>query len=431
MYKKLDAEVTLLNFFILLSSFTLETNPFLKAIEKSILFAYLVSYIYGVATSLTPCVYPMIAITVALFGAKKSNSKRETIVLSLLFVFGIASMYTILGIISAAGGVVFGSLLSNRYLIGAIAVIFIILALNMFGVYEITLPEKLQIKLNKISTGKKGYISAFITGFLSGIIAAPCTTGITLGMMIWISTTQNILFGATFFFVYAIGLSTLFFLVGVFSLSLPKSGRWLEGIKTTIGVTMIGVSFYYINTIYPIYKLLRDKYFFYIAGIFLIIISIPIGALHLTYHTTSFKEKLRKTIGIIIINIGTILVLEGVLITSPSKLHWETDIENSLKRGRLEQKPILIDFTARWCGACMKLEKVTFTDPEVINRLKRFIIVKIDSTEMNKEVEKVHSRFNIRGLPTIIILDSKGGEFKRITDFIKPSTLIKYLDEVH
>lgn len=405
-------------------------DSFIEIVSQGYAWAYLVAFLYGLATSLTPCVYPMIVITVSIFGAKQEQSRIKAILLALFFITGISITYTSLGIISAIGGMAFGSVLSHPVAVMLISIIFILLSLNMFGLYEINLPSSIQSKLNKI--GGPGYIGALLMGLVSGILAAPCTGPITLGMMTWISTTKNIFLGASFFFVYSIGLGTLFFIVAVFSLSLPKSGKWLDSIKTVLGVTMVLLAIYYLQNIIPSHYLrAANNLYILLIGFIILFAGIAAGGIHLSIHSTNFYQKTKKVVGIILLNIGSIMILLYVLSPLPGTINWETDIDAGFAKADQQNRPVIIDFTANWCEACKEIDKLTFSDSEVADEIKRFIPIRVDSTIINEEIFQIQYNYKILGLPTIIIFNSRGQEIKRINQIIPPQTMVKILQNIH
>ncbi|MBW2225253.1 MAG: sulfite exporter TauE/SafE family protein [Deltaproteobacteria bacterium] len=206
------------------------TAPFATALEGgSYLGALGLIFVAGLATSLTPCVYPMIAITVSVFGARKAESRARAALLSTSFVLGIAALFTPLGVVSALTGSAFGSALASPWVVGTLSALFAAMAFSMFGLFDLALPFALQNRLAQ--AGGFGLRGAFILGFVNGLIAAPCTGPVLAVLLTWVATTGNVAFGALALFIYAIGIGVLFWFVGTFAVTLPKSGRWVEWSK--------------------------------------------------------------------------------------------------------------------------------------------------------------------------------------------------------
>lgn len=206
-----------------------DTGAFQRALSHGAVFALGASYVFGLATSLTPCVYPMIAITVSVFGAKEAKTRLEGTLLSLTFVLGIVCLFAPLGVVSALTGKGFGAALGNPWVVALIATVFVLLAASLFGAFEIALPPALQSRLS--SVGGTGYRGALLLGLVCGLIAAPCVGPFLFGLLGWIATTRNVALGSAAMALYGLGLGTLFFVVGAFAVNLPKAGAWMMGIK--------------------------------------------------------------------------------------------------------------------------------------------------------------------------------------------------------
>src|SRR5512139_3785290 len=211
--------------------------------------AFAVAFVGGIATSLTPCVYPLIPITVSIFGARKAGSRREAMTLSGLYVLGIAVMYSALGVGAALTGKAFGSVMQNPWVIGFVALVLAAMAASMFGAFELRLPSSWQARLNTV--GGAGRAGAFAMGLVSGIVAAPCTGPVLAAALTFVATKGSIAFGFAIMFTYALGLGLLFFLIGTFSLSLPKSGPWMDGVKSVFGVALLAAALLFLRNALP------------------------------------------------------------------------------------------------------------------------------------------------------------------------------------
>lgn len=389
----------------------------------------LMSFAAGVATSLTPCVYPMIAITVSVFGARKVQTRVEGALLSTAFVAGMTTLFTALGIIAALSGGIFGDELGSPLVAFALAVLFGAMALSMFGAFELALPYTWTTWLG--DRGGIGYRGAFVLGMASSLIAAPCV-GPVLGLLLpWIGTTGNVAFGALCMIAYSLGLGLLFWIVGTFAVGLPKSGRWMEWVKSAFGLIMIGSALYFLRAWLPGYASIEKTPTHIALGLALLFAGLLLGAVHLSFSTTG-AARVRKGLGIAVSALG-ILITVGYLEARPAHANWEHDLESARKQAASLGSPLLIDFGASWCQACGELERHTFSDPRVIEEAKRFVKVKIDLSPGKDSPEKKQSlqSYGARGLPLVVLHDSQGREHARITEFVEADAMLELLRKVN
>ena len=220
--------------------------------EQGIWAAILLAFVAGLLASLTPCVYPLIPITIGLFGASKSQTKFGGFLLSAFYVAGIAVTYTALGVTAAMAGSVFGSALQSPWVLGAVALLFIVLGLSSMGLFEFRLPGNLQTKLSQ--TGGAGHLGAFGMGLVAGIIAAPCVGPIVAGILVYVAQQQDPVMGGVLLFAFSIGMGQLFLLLGTFSnlvSKVPQSGGWLDAAKVGFAALFWGVALYYARLLVP------------------------------------------------------------------------------------------------------------------------------------------------------------------------------------
>jgi thiol:disulfide interchange protein DsbD len=405
-------------------------NSFKSALEGGSLgSAMLVSFLAGIGTSLTPCVYPMIAITVSVFGARKTTSRAEGALLSTSFVGGMALLFTGLGVAASLTGGVFGDELSKPYIAGPLALVFLALAASMFGAFELALPHSWTTRLSE--AGGIGHKGAFVLGMASSIIAAPCV-GPVLGLLLpWIGTTGNISFGIACMLAYSLGMGLLFWVVGTFAVTLPKSGRWMEWVKSAFGLLMVASALYFVRDWIPGYPALRSAPPHVAISLAIIAAGFVLGAVHLSFSGGSLART-RKTLGIVAVAVGAMMLL-GKLETRPTHAGWEHDLVSAREKAKAHASPMLIDFGASWCQACGELERHTFSHPEVISETARFVKVKVDlSPGPNVEQGKEWlASYNGRGLPLVVVHDSSGKEALRITEFVEASKMLELLRAVN
>lgn len=411
--------------------------PFRAALEsESMLLALGLIFLGGLATSLTPCVYPMIVITVSVFGARQATSKWQGAGLSTTFVLGIAALFTPLGLIAALTGDVFGAALANPWVLAVLAMIFLALALSMFGAFELNLPPSLQNKLAQV--GGVGHKGAFAVGFVSGLVAAPCVGPVLGFLLTWIGTTGNAVFGALALFVYSLGLGLLFWVVGTFAVSLPKSGRWLEWIKSVFGTVMIVMAVYYLRDLLPFDRpKVRQDWMIY-GALALVALGVAAGAVHLSYHGATMLQKVRKTVGVAAAVVGLTLgvfYLEALEPLPPdARITWLSDYDEARAMAEETGRPLLVDFTASWCGACGELDRHTFSDPRVVaeTRAQDFIPVKVDLSpgKDTPEARAALASYAQRGLPLVVIHDRAGAEVGRVTSFVDADRFLQMMTAV-
>ncbi len=396
-----------------------EEDLFTQALSQGPVYAAFAALLGGLLVSLTPCVYPMVAVTVSVFGAREHGSRLGGFALSGAFVLGIIAMFTPLGVIAGLTGSVFGSVLQNSWVVVGISMLFLVMAASMFGAFEFALPSALTNRLAQV--GGLGYRGAFLLGMVCGVIAAPCTGPVLTGILAWIAKTQNASLGAAAMAAFALGLGAPFFLVGAFAVQLPKSGRWMVHVKSLLGIVLIVVALYFLNTAFPVLgSLARPSVGFLIAMAVLVAVGLVLGAIHRDFAEPGFGGRLSKALGVSLTSAGAFLFITGAA-TPSATLVWEKiGVEQARAKALNEQRPLLVDFTAAWCLACKELDKLTFAESRVRSEAGRFVAVKVDATDdTDPAVEKAFKLFGVKGLPTVVVFDSTGKEALRFTDFVE------------
>jgi thiol:disulfide interchange protein DsbD len=399
-----------------------ENNVFTSTFEGGgLLLGLLLVFIGGLALNLTPCVYPLIPITVGYFGGQSEGNTRKLVMMGILFVLGMAVTYSIVGVVTALSGAVFGSLLQNTYVILFIVAVFIVLSLSMFGVYEFKLPDAL---VNKAGGAKSGLFGAFFMGLTMGIVAAPCIGPFVIGLVTYVAAKADPLFGFLLFFVLAIGLGMPYLVLAIFSgkiKKLPRAGEWMEAVKHIFGFILIGMALYFLLPLLP--KNITG----YILPAFMVI-----TALYLL-----FVEKLANNIkGFRIFKIVFSVIILAVAVyafipAEKNSIEWKAYYESSVPANLAGSDGMIIDFYADWCIPCKELDAITFSDPKVIEASKNFHTFKADMTKsLSPEVETLRNKYNILGVPTVLIINSRGEEVHRITGFVDAEKFLELINNI-
>lgn len=393
----------------------------------------------------------MLPITLGVIGAKNTKNTLQSFTLSVTYVLGIAVTYSILGVIAAMTGSLFGSLLQNPFVIFSIATLFVLMGFSMLDVFYVQLPSSLQTKLSSFSDNQKkgNYFGVALMGLISGLIATPCVGPVVVTILTYVAQTKNIFLGFWLLFFFAIGMGLILIIFGTFSnrmIKMPKAGAWTETVKKVLALLMFGVAFYYIKPI------LNQNIFSLILGAFIVLISGFFGAFNKIEVTSTNTNKFQKGLSLLFLTTGIYLFVNAIAskeilgsnimlaqsantIIEKEKtddLNWIKGEEEGLKTAKTENKYVMIDFYADWCPACIELDKFTYTDKEVIKELNDFVPVKIDATKLDSNIKALFSKYGIIGLPAVIFIDKEGKvlEDYMLSGFEKPGEFIKRLKAI-
>lgn len=383
------------------------TDVFGQAMGQSFWLAILVVFGMGVLTSLTPCIYPMIPITLAILGARtKGQSRLKSFSLSVTYVLGIAVTYSALGVAAARTGVLFGSALGNVYVVTGIAILFVLMALSMYGLFDLQVPAAIRNKLGA-APAKSGHAGAFLTGLIAGVVASPCVGPVLVSVLTYIAETQNTWVGFVLLFSFALGLGLLFIVLGTFSSLLnrmPKAGPWMDLTKFVFGTVMVAMAIYYVVPVYPAWLV------HVLIGLAAVAIAVSYGAFRATTHSTPLS-KLKKFALLAMFVFGLVVPVLGVLhdVNEPkAKLRWQPYSDRALADALKAKKPIVVDFYADWCGACKEMERDTFPDSRIQAESSKFVLLQFDATNDSPQLDELKKTYRVMGLPTMIFYDVGG-----------------------
>jgi len=379
----------------------------------------LLLYLGGLILAFTPCVYPMIPVTFGYFSSQ-ADKKRRAALLAAVYVLGIALTYSVLGAIAAATGGMFGAAMQSTPVVVGIAAVLVVLALSMFGLYELQAPAFIQSR----ASGRSGVLGALMMGLIFGIVAAPCVGPMVLGLLLLAAKIGNPVVGFFLFFPLALGIGTPLFFLAFFSARMPQPGMWMIAVKKLAGFLLLGVAAYFLLPLLP-----KE------LGRYLIPLVVIAAGVYFGYFEKSIKStKPTAVLGKIFCG-AAIAGAIFMLLSNGSRpsLTWEPYTPSKLNQAMREGKPVMLDFTAEWCGVCKELEDGPFSDSEVIRVAERFTRLQVDGTDRNdpKMLTAVR-KYDVKGFPTIIFFDSSGNEVRsaRVTGFVNSAELIKLLESI-
>jgi len=387
-----------------------QQDSFLSAMSRGRGYTLLIVFFAGILTSLTPCVFPMIPITLAIIGARATHqTKLKSFTLSLIYVLGIAFTYSVLGILAARTGSLFGSYLGHPVAVSAISLIFVAMGLSMYGLFELQAP---QFITRRLMTGKTsaGYFGSFISGLVAGFVASPCVGPVLVGILTYVANSQDLIFGFLLLFVFALGLGQLFLWLGTFGgmlQKLPKSGPWMEFINFVFGSTMIAAALWFLRPV------IQERLFYALVAITLVLVSSGFGVFEAP--GISKIKQIKKGFLLLLLVLGLALGAKAVWYKNAApaaptyeKLNWQEYSDSALMAAKRDRRPVIVDFWADWCVACKELEMFTFSTPNVRELSKEFLLLKLDATKSTHLVERLKRQHNVVGLPTILFYSSSG-----------------------
>jgi thiol:disulfide interchange protein DsbD len=373
----------------------------------------LILFVGGLALNLTPCVLPMVPITIGFFAMQSDGRRSRRFLLSLAYVAGIVVMYASLGVVASLSGALFGSWLQHPAVLVGLAVLMLVLASSMFGAWEMTVPQFISSR----SGGRAGYAGAAVMGLFVGIVAAPCVGPIVAALFFLVASIGKPLIGFAMFAALGFGLGFPYLAALSF---LPKPGEWMVQFKRALGFVLIAEAFYFLRPI------IGDNGFRYGVAA-----SLFVGALFLFLVRTGGARAVRLVF-------ATLLLIAAVIWAIPEKssgekVAWTKYEPAAIAAGATAHKPVIIDFYATWCLPCKELDAKTFSDDAVAKELDRFVRIKADLTDdTDPLVQKLTKEYAIVGVPTIVLIDSAGHELpaRRLTGFEEPNAFLRRLQQV-
>ncbi|HEY7239099.1 MAG TPA: protein-disulfide reductase DsbD [Burkholderiales bacterium] len=389
-------------------------------------------FVFGLLLAFTPCVLPMIPILSGIIAGEGRNiDKLRALALSLSYVLGMALAYAAAGIAAAFSGVLLAAALQNTWVLTAFALVFVLLALSMFGFYELQLPGFLRERLHSAHGRLRGgqIVSVAAMGVFSAVIVSPCVAAPLAGALLYISQTRDVLLGGAALFAMALGMGVPLIAVGVSEGALlPRAGAWMTGVRRFFGVLLLAVAIWVIAPVLPPMVSMLAWAALFIgsavlllrwsklagAAVSLIGLALLVGAL------TGSRDPLRP-----------LAALTGGGTAAASPVPWQrvASLQELQEKLKAPGKPVMLDFYADWCVSCKEMESFTFSDPKVRAQLDGMLLLQADVTANSEAHRTLLKRFSLFGPPGIVFFDAQGREIRglRVIGYQNPERFLKTL----
>ncbi|MDA0115582.1 protein-disulfide reductase DsbD [Vibrio sp. 2art] len=392
----------------------------------------------GVGLAFTPCVLPMYPILTSIVLGSGKLSQRRALGLSFVYVQGMALTYTLLGLVVASAGMQFQAAMQHPYVLIGLSVLFIALALSMFGLYSLQLPSNVQTWLNNLSNKQQGGSSAgvFAMGAISGLVCSPCTTAPLSGALLYVAQSGDLLTGGIALYALAMGMGIPLILVAVFGNKLlPKAGGWMDRVKTLFGFILLAAPIFLLERVMPE---MWSTILWSALGI------AAFGWLYHIKNSLEFGGWKQSAVGIIAV-LGLLASAQPILnywfgnsttqtqqaTVSFTRIANVADLEEQLALAKAAGKPVMLDFYADWCVACKEFEKYTFHDPSVEAKLQDFVLLQADVTKNQVQDIELLKHMSVLGLPTIEFWDASGEHVSnaRLTGFMQAEPFLEHIKQ--
>ena len=396
-------------------------------------------FLLGLGLAFTPCVLPMLPLLSAIvIGQNQRPNMWRAFALSFVYVQGMALTYTLLGLVVAAIGLPFQVALQHPYVMIGLSIIFVLLALSMFGVFTLQLPSSLQTKLSLLSQQQKAgaFGGVFLMGMIAGLVASPCTSAPLSGALLYVAQSGDLFTGAITLYLLALGMGVPLILITLFGNKiLPKSGMWMETVKKLFGFVMLALPVFLISRILPdewtprLWAMLGTAFFIWFA------FQMPKNGtgwvfriLFLVAAMISVKPLQTWVWG----EVSTPSAVENKVVSHVEfkKVKSEAELQQALAENN---KPlVMLDLYADWCVACKEFEKETFSDPSVQKAFGDMLLLQVDMTKNSEENRALMTKYKVLGLPTILFFNRDGKEIEgsRVNGFMPPVEFLQWIEKI-
>jgi thiol:disulfide interchange protein DsbD len=365
-------------------------------------------FLAGLALNLTPCVYPLIPITVGYFAQQSASRSGGTLGLALMYVLGMSVTYSVLGVTAALTGALFGAAMQSPIVVGVIVVVMLALAASMFGLWEMRVPGWAM----RAAGGRRGGFGAFLMGLVVGFVAAPCIGPFVLGLLTYVGAKGSVVLGFVLFFTLAMGLGLPYLLLGTFAGALnklPASGAWMVGIRKVFGVLLVALAVYFARPFLPgAAGGIAMAAVLIVGGLFLLVVD-------RTGHQQPAIDRVMRLVSLGMVVAGLLYLPRGES-AGVQHLEWQPYGEAAVTAAIASGQPVIVDFYADWCAPCRELDELTFADPRVAEALAGYARFKVDQTRSTDAGDEAAMRYEVMGMPTVIVFRG-GAERFRITGF--------------
>jgi thiol:disulfide interchange protein DsbD len=384
---------------------------------KSLLLIVGLVFVSGLALNLTPCVYPLIPITMGFFGRQAAGKASKRFGLALAYVLGMSVTYSVLGVVASLSGSLFGAWLQKPVVLIGIAAIVLALALSMFGLFEIQVPHFITDR----AQGRSGAAGAAVMGLFVGFVAAPCIGPFVLSLLTYVAAQGSALLGFGLFFTLAMGLGLPYLVLGMATSSmqkLPRSGEWMVAVRKVFGFVLVALAIYFLRPLIP------DKLYGYLLAAPLVIGGLYFLAFEKAGSNLAWFRSVK-------IGIGLVLLAGGIYLGWPSShatLPFQPYSDKAVAEAKAAGKPVMIDFYADWCLPCKELDEKTFSDPKVAKALEGWVLLKGDLTKASESVDALKKQWSVKGVPTIVFVGADGKEKgSRVIGYEPPAQFLERL----